>query len=64
MGPSTEMNDANKLKFYILPGLELRPLGRLARSNENTTKFSVSIEFVTHCFTRNLSQTVLGKCVL
>jgi hypothetical protein len=32
LDPRFGLNDAEKKKFLILPGLELRPLGRLARS--------------------------------
>jgi hypothetical protein len=32
VGPRTGLNDVEKKKFLTLPGLELRPLGRQARS--------------------------------
>jgi hypothetical protein len=33
VGPRTGLDDVEKRKFLILPGLELRPLGRPARSH-------------------------------
>jgi hypothetical protein len=32
MGPRADLDDVENRKFVILPGLELRPLGRSARS--------------------------------
>jgi hypothetical protein len=32
VGPRTELDDVEKIKFLTLPGLELQPLGRPARS--------------------------------
>jgi hypothetical protein len=32
VGPTVDLDDVEKKKFLTLPGLELRPLGRLARS--------------------------------
>jgi hypothetical protein len=32
MGPRAGLDDVEKRKFFILPGLELRPLDRAARS--------------------------------
>jgi hypothetical protein len=67
VGPRTDLDDVEKRKFLTLPGLELRPLGRPARSQSlYRLRFSgsykiivrklISVPYVVHLMTPSATQ--------
>jgi hypothetical protein len=46
VGPGVGLEDVEKLKFFTLPGLELRPLSRQARS-QSLYRLSYSGSYIT-----------------
>jgi hypothetical protein len=63
VGPRAGMDDVQKRKFLTLPGLELQPLGRPARSHslsrmpKRKSRYAIS----TAC---DITQNVMGRCSL
>jgi hypothetical protein len=69
VGPRAGLDDVEKTKFLTLPELELRPLGRPARSQSlSSTRVSNILLTTAHCKLRysdfRYSRVLLLKCLL
>jgi hypothetical protein len=49
VGPRAGLDDVEKIKFLTLPGLELRPLGRPARSQSLYRLSYLDVRIVLKC---------------